>query len=238
MGISQLVQSKGYKKFMGILYGWGASVVIIGALFKINHYPGANLMLILGMGTEAIIFFFSAFEPLHEEVNWGKVYPQLREDGEATPDGVAMGGGSFGQSTVSANPLSAKMDEMFEHANITPELFSKLSDGLGKLAQTTTEINTVTSVVNANNQYASELQKMTEHLSKLNELYLTQMQASSKQMEETRKVQDNMTQIMESLSGSLDDAKKYKTEIGELSQKVAALSSMYGKMLSALSSVK
>ncbi|MDE6515465.1 MAG: gliding motility protein GldL, partial [Bacteroidales bacterium] len=59
MGIAKIVESKGYKKFMAYLYGWGASIVIVGALFKINHYPGANLMLIVGMSIEAIIFFFS-----------------------------------------------------------------------------------------------------------------------------------------------------------------------------------
>ena len=59
--IDNLVRSKVYKTFMGYLYGWGASVVIVGALFKINHWPGAGPMLIAGMGTEAVIFFLSAF---------------------------------------------------------------------------------------------------------------------------------------------------------------------------------
>ena len=68
--IDNLVRSKGYKNFMAKLYGWGAAVVIIGALFKINHWPGAVPMLILGMGTESVIFFLSAFEPPHVEWDW------------------------------------------------------------------------------------------------------------------------------------------------------------------------
>ena len=75
--IDQIVRTKGYKNFMAKLYGWGASVVILGALFKILHLPGANIMLILGMGIESVIFFFSAFEPLHVEYNWALVYPEL-----------------------------------------------------------------------------------------------------------------------------------------------------------------
>ena len=75
--IDQLVRTKGYKNFMAKLYGWGASVVILGALFKILHLPGANIMLILGMGIESLIFFLSAFEPLHVEYNWALVYPEL-----------------------------------------------------------------------------------------------------------------------------------------------------------------
>ncbi len=62
---------------MKFVYGWGASVVLLGALFKIMHWPGASYMLVAGMGTEVLIFFLSAFEPLHEEVDWTLVYPEL-----------------------------------------------------------------------------------------------------------------------------------------------------------------
>ena len=75
--IDNLVRSNGYKNFMSKLYGWGAAVVIIGALFKINHWPGGTIMLIIGMGTETVIFFLSAFEPPHVEFDWTLVYPQL-----------------------------------------------------------------------------------------------------------------------------------------------------------------
>ena len=75
--IDRLVRTNGYKNFMAKLYGWGAAVVICGALFKILHWPGANIMLMVGMFTETIIFFFSAFEPLHVEYNWALVYPEL-----------------------------------------------------------------------------------------------------------------------------------------------------------------
>lgn len=77
MSISELVETKAYKKLMAKVYGWGASVVLLGALFKIQHYPGASIMLIAGMGTEVMIFFLSAFEPLHEEIDWTLVYPEL-----------------------------------------------------------------------------------------------------------------------------------------------------------------
>src|SRR5882672_3931964 len=77
MGLETLVKSKNYKLFMSRLYGWGASIVIVGALFKIQHWNGSGFFLMLGLGTEAIIFFFSAFEPPHEEVDWSLVYPEL-----------------------------------------------------------------------------------------------------------------------------------------------------------------
>ena len=85
MGLYALVRTRQYRNFMAKLYGIGAAVVIIGALFKINHYYGADEMLIIGLGTESIIFFFSAFEPPHVEPDWSLVYPQLAgiyRDGE------------------------------------------------------------------------------------------------------------------------------------------------------------
>ncbi len=75
--ISEIVQGSGWKNFMKYLYGWGASIVILGAMFKILHLKGAAQMLMVGMTIEAIIFFFSAFEPIHEEVDWTLVYPEL-----------------------------------------------------------------------------------------------------------------------------------------------------------------
>ena len=75
--IGNITEAKWYKAMMPKLYGWGAALVIIGALFKIEHLPGASIMLILGLSTEAIIFFFSAFEKPHVETDWSLVYPEL-----------------------------------------------------------------------------------------------------------------------------------------------------------------
>ena len=77
MSLQELVESPAYKKIMGYVYGWGASVAIIGALFKIMHYPGASIMLVAGLGVEAFIFFMSAFEPPHAMPDWTLVYPEL-----------------------------------------------------------------------------------------------------------------------------------------------------------------
>src|SRR5680860_155040 len=78
MGLAEfLFETKKGKTFMGLLYGLGASVVIIGALFKIMHWPFAGPMLVIGLSTEAVIFAFSAFEPQHLALDWTLVYPEL-----------------------------------------------------------------------------------------------------------------------------------------------------------------
>ena len=125
MSIAELTQSRGYKNFMKYVYGWGASIVLVGALFKIQHYPGASIMLIVGLLTEALIFFFSAFEPLAEELDWTLVFPQLAglEDDDEDPaaarpkrnfdrvqdlpvgGGVSGGGVAAGGNAVSGAPV-------------------------------------------------------------------------------------------------------------------------------------
>src|SRR5215469_13405860 len=77
MSFAELTATRGWKLFMAKLYGLGAAVVIVGALFKIMHWPGASIMLTVGLLVEAVIFIFSAFEPLHEELDWTLVYPEL-----------------------------------------------------------------------------------------------------------------------------------------------------------------
>ena len=145
MTITELVESKGYKQFMGKIYGWGATVVLLGALFKIQHWPGASIMLIVGIGTEALIFFFSAFEPLHEEIDWTLVYPELAGMGDEMEEeeydmmdathtsdrerkGVIGGGGG--------SAALARFDELLEQGNIGSALFDKLGEGLKKFGDT------------------------------------------------------------------------------------------------------
>lgn len=233
MGINELVRSKGYKNFMSKLYGIGAAIVILGALFKINHYPGAGLMLVFGMSVEAIIFIFSAFEPLHEEYDWSLVYPELAGiEGEGHAHARKAGVGL--PMRANNDPLSLKLDELLANANIGPEVFDKLSIGLNNLTETTQNISAVADVVSVNNKYATELDKMTTHLSSLNDLYITQLKASAIQMETTSKLQSDMNLILENLNGSIEDSQRYRNEISALSQKVASLNEMYSKMLSAM----
>lgn len=75
--MAKIFESKGYKLITGYVYGWGATAVIIGALFKIMHWPGAGVVLTIGMCVEAFIFFISAFEPPMEHYNWERVFPEL-----------------------------------------------------------------------------------------------------------------------------------------------------------------
>jgi len=164
MGLLTLVRTKHYRNFMAKLYGWGAAVVIIGALFKINHYTGADVMLIIGLGTESLIFFFSAFEPPHVEPDWSLVYPQLA--------------GMYHNEELDASKAFSKgetvtqdLDKMLEKAKIGPELIQSLGDGLRTLTDTTAKISNVANISVANDQYVNTLKSATESAGHLTDTY-------------------------------------------------------------------
>jgi len=158
MGINTLVKRHGFRHFMARLYGWGASVVILGALFKINHYPGADIMLVCGLGTEAIIFFFSGFEPPYVEPDWSLVYPELA--------GLYHGGDIMGKP---AKKPTQELDDMLKHASIDKQLIDRLGDGLKKLSDNTAKLSDITDAAGATNEYVSRVKtasKSVENLSK------------------------------------------------------------------------
>ena len=112
------------------IYGIGAAVVIVGALFKIEHWPGADIAIIAGLGTEALIFFLSAFQPQHKEPDWALVYPQLSEGYDPSTDS-----NSFATTTDnSSKGLTRKLDDMLKDANVTPDAIKSLGEGLNHFA--------------------------------------------------------------------------------------------------------
>lgn len=165
MNLSEITSSKKYKKFMGFVYGWGAAVVMVGALFKIQHYPGAGPMLVIGLLTEAFIFFLSAFEPPHEEVDWSLVYPELAgvEENLNISDKKA--------AITSKKSALEKFDAMIENAEITPELFEKLGYGLKNLNVTAEKLHDVSDATVATNNYVANFEKASEKVASFADAY-------------------------------------------------------------------
>ncbi len=179
MGIKQIVESKGYKNFMSKLYGLGASVVILGALFKIMHYPGAGLMLLLGMGTEAVIFALSSFEPLHVEPDWSLVYPELW--GLYHPEEAEEMGWEAKKSTpVGGKTVTQELDKMLEDAKIGPELIASLGTGMKNLSENANKLSGVADAATATDGFVTNLNKAAESVTGLNDVYAKTSQSLSK----------------------------------------------------------
>jgi gliding motility-associated protein GldL len=227
MSLAELVQSSGWKNFIAKLYGLGASVVIIGALFKIQHWPFAGTMLTVGLCTEAVIFFFSAFEPLHEEVDWTLVYPELagipEEEGELPAHGKHRGGGGGGGGYVGGGAGSAalaKFDEMLEKAEITPDLFQKLGVGMKKLSESTANMNAMGDISAASAKYMNTIKTADESLGKLADSYVS----TTKVINETG---SNYKNIADSLSVIETGGKSYQQQLESLNKNLSALNAAY-----------
>lgn len=153
-----------FKVFMKYLYGWGASLVLIGALFKLTHWPGANAMLTVGLITEAIIFFFSAFEPLHEELDWTLVYPQLAGlDGQIDIPAEK-------ETLPASTDALGKFNAMIEKAGDT-NLFEKFGDGIDKLSNQVSQMTDVSDAALVTNEYAENMKGASGAVTNLIESY-------------------------------------------------------------------
>jgi len=137
---------------MSKLYGIGAAVVIIGALFKITHYPGANEMLFVGLMTEAIIFLFSAFEPPHVEPDWSLVYPELAglyNEAKPTTHGA--------KRPVAGKTVTQELDDMLSKAKIGPELIESLGEGMRKMSENVSKMSDVTNTAVATDDFVKNV---------------------------------------------------------------------------------
>lgn len=248
------------------IYGLGAAVVIVGALFKIQHWNGANEMLIVGLLTEAAIFALSAFQPQGHEPDWARVYPQLA-DGYAG-DGLMPAHASNGPS------ITGKLDEMMRNADITPESINTLGLGLSRLSDTTAQLSDLsqataatdeynTRVRAASNQlgeitksyattaeslaqmagstvdaqeYHGQVQNMTRNLGALNAVYEMELQDANSHLKAMNKFYGNLSMAMENLTDASKDTAQFKEEVSRLTHNLHNLNTVYGNMLTAMRS--
>jgi gliding motility-associated protein GldL len=232
MNLTELVQSSGWKNFMSKLYGLGAAVVIVGALFKIQHWPLAGLMLTVGLMTEAIIFFFSAFEPLHEEVDWTLVYPELagmQDDEELDQIPTSVRGSSSALE---------KFDALLEQGQITPDLFNKLGKGLSKLNETTERLSDISDAGAATNDYVNNIKQAATAVNSYTESYVKSTEELKESVTRLSGSYDktanlitesgsNYQQLSESFSVIEDGSKSYGEQLEALNKNLSALNAVY-----------
>lgn len=188
MGLNNIVRSRGFRNFMSKLYGWGAAVVILGALFKINHYPGADWMLIIGLGTESLIFFFSAFEPPHVEPDWSLVYPELANmyhGGKDQPRPTARPGTKHGSMTQ-------ELDKMLDEAKIGPELIKSLGDGLRKFSENASHLANTSSAAVSTDEFVKSMKTASASVGRLSETTGKTAEVLERDLSATSEFSNNM----------------------------------------------
>ena len=207
-----MAKSKSGKKLMNMVYGLGAAVVIVGALFKIMHWPYGNEMLIVGLLTEAAVFVVSAFESVDEDLDWALVYPEL------------AGGQSKGKKEAPKDAegiLSQKLDSMLKEAKIDGELMASLGSSIRNFEGAAKEITPTVEAMNSTKKYSQEMALAAAQMESLNSLYKVQVESSSRQAEINEQVTQN--------------AGKLKEQMESLATNLSSLNGVYGGMLSAMS---
>ncbi len=159
MAVLEFTHSRRWRSSMNFLYSIGASIVLLGALFKLQHWPYANIILPIGMLTEVVIFFFSAFEPSVEIPDWSKVYPQLKENYSIEDDEFQL---------PVAKPFS--IENFFEKAEISPDLLAKIKKGLQDLSTTASGIADISSATLATDEYVRSLSEASESVTTLKDI--------------------------------------------------------------------
>ena len=202
------------KKTMNFAYGMGAAVVIIGALFKLMHWPFASAMLIIGLGTEALIFGLSAFDPVDKDLDWSLVYPELA-------------GGQAKLKDKKEDPkdaqglLSQKLDNMLKEAKIDGELMASLGNSIKNFEGAAKAISPTVDSVASTKKYAEEMTRAAEQLQTLNGLYQVQLQSAERNAKINEEVAENNL--------------KLKDQMQSLTSNLSSLNNVYGGMLSAMS---
>jgi gliding motility-associated protein GldL len=255
-------ESKTGKRFLAMMYGLGAAVVIMGALFKLMHWPFAGAMLTAGLSTEAVIFAIGAFLPIHDDPDWTLVYPELA-------------GSAPGKKKESGNEVD-RLNKMLADAKIKQDTINRLGDGMKSLSQSveglkvandatvatqayTKKVTEATgSLDNLNKSYAvaaksistlgdsqkvskdfyETMQNVTSKLTQLNSVYELELKESHEHSKALGDYHKSMGALITNITSTEKSAEQMKNEVSKLAKNMASLNNVYGTMLSAMAQSK
>ncbi len=251
-----------FDKIMPMIYGIGAAVVIVGAMFKIMHWPFAGPMLVIGLSTEAFIFLMSAFQPMHKDPDWSRVYPQLAADYEGYDE----------EEEASTTNLTGKLDEMMSKGGLNQDTITKLGTSFSSLTASVSGLKDLSDASSASSEYANnvksasksllemnksyaktvdamsemanasqdakeyhtQVQSITKNLGALNAVYEMELQDANNHLRAMNKFYSNLSSAMESMADASKDTQHFKDELSKLTKNLTSLNNVYGSMLSAM----
>ncbi|MDX2188874.1 MAG: gliding motility protein GldL [Bacteroidota bacterium] len=259
-------KDKFYQNIAPVITGVGASVVILGALFKIMHWPGAAPMLIVGLGTEAVLFLLFAFAPPPSDPDWTIVYPELGVDQHSHA--------SHKPKKEKETGIVKKMDDMLSDANISKDTLTKLGEGFNALTETVSKMGNLADATVASNEYAAnvktatstiqelnksysttvtamsamadastdakeyhgQVQSITKNLSALNAVYEMELQDVNVHLKSINKFYGSLSSALENITEAGKDTEAFKNELTKLTGNLSSLNNVYGNMLAAMKS--
>ena len=213
------------KRVVGMVYSIGASVVIIGALFKIMHFPGAGAVLMVGMITEALLFMIGCLDKPHPEFHWHEVFPQLLGHGtepellkemQSRPKPTLMGGGAGSTEGGSANVPALSEKEM-----------SALKDGIAGLAKTAVQLNELGKVATATTQLSEKLDAAGQAAEQF-------VVAGKVISEKSEALGATYGQVAEDMKKVTTGTKEYETKVAAVAKQLNSLNAVYELQVNAV----
>jgi gliding motility-associated protein GldL len=210
-----MAHSRAYKKRMNFVYGMGAAIVIIGALFKIQHlsygFLTGGFMLTIGLVVEAGVFAISAFDPPEEDLDWSKVYPELADGLSSEDDEKKLGASGL---------LAQKLDNLLSEAKIDVGLMESLGTSMKNFQGAAEGLSSASETISATNKYNEQMSMASAQMESLNGLYKVQV--------------DNTNHQAELNAAVVENTEKLKEQMESLAQNLSSLNGVYGGMLSAM----
>ena len=221
MTFAEFAETKKFKTIMNYVYSLGAAVVIAGALFKIMHWPGANFMLIAGMGTEVFVFVVFAIDPtqVHMELDWTLVYPELA-------DGEGEHGGK--KDKKNNKSVTQELDGMLEKAKIGPELIESLGSGMRSLSDSTAKLTNLSDASVAANEFSDNMKKASQKIGTLSSAYDKASSSISSSISDLENASSKTSQALDLITNSTQQqASSYSDQLQKVSKSLGSLNNAY-----------
>lgn len=235
----------GFKKILAMAYGLGAAIVILGALFKIMHWEGADTMLIVGMGTEVLIFIFSAFEPTYEEYQWERVYPHLFDESaievfknEDNSYGGGAGGFGGGAGGIGGGNSLMALDNALSKNTFDNEMLDRLGANLEKLSTNISSMNSVADVASATEGYSEAAKNASLSMVNLQGVFEKSAESAKNLAISTSGTQEYQEQIQLVTKNLTQLNSIYQIELQDANNHIKNLNRFVGNLAEAMSSLE
>lgn len=215
MGIVEIMQSPAGKRATGVAYSLGASVVIVGALFKIMHWPGAGVMLTVGMATEAILFAIGIFDKPHKDYHWELVWPELdseEEGAEASAHGIVAAGADSNSKEIAIPTVDTKA--------LVEEQLKNLSEGVSKLGNTASQLANLSEAANVSSDYISNVNKASQAAGAF-------AASQSNLKDSSDSLVNSYKDIEASISSASSGSKNFADQMNGINKNISSINSMF-----------
>ncbi len=259
-----MAKTRKFKVGINNVVSWGATVVIIGLMAKLQHWPAGDWLIILGLGTEALLFLLLGFQTEEKDVDWTRVYPELAENYQGELPQASRPVASVGNT--------AALDKMLQDAKISPDLIGNLGDGLRSFGDKVAAISNVSDASLATNQFTEKLKgatssfdklniaferassdladisssgvdvnayheqihKLAGNLQHLNAVYELELQDTGKKLQTISQHYDSIAHTLQNFNESVVDTQQFREQVAHLNKNLASLNAVYGNMLAAM----